>query len=326
MPLTSTSPITNTTFADASEIDAFFIEHGGQDFINWFNTHVGAKQFWGKVGSRAALMIANDSQAHERFDQLWSAESIHAIFDSGQITLLQFLALQSIVVNETGGRMIPLTEGVGRIGHPGIAYAFDKIAGIKKSYNTLPGNKTCMQCFNDPAYNRAFIHLPLANKLNNSTNTVWAGEVFPQSIAPTSTNPGISGYLLEADFFKFRGRGFIQTTGRANYKQLINFIMSYKGVNELILSIKAAWSNLSGDADVLASISTNVNWDNLFQKSDNLIACRAIRTHNITGGNYLEKLNIQNLKTVFNMGLRISGATNYATLFQNRVQQILASL
>jgi hypothetical protein len=328
MPLTSTSPIsiTNTAFADASEIDSFFIEHGGQDFISWFNTHVGGKQFWGKVGSRAALMIANDSLAHERFNQLWSAESIHAIFDNGQITLLQFLALQSIVTNETGGRMIPLTEGVGRIGHPGIAYAFDKIPGIKKSYNTLPGNKTCLQCFNDPNYNRAFANLPLANNLRNTTNPVWASETYPQQLAPTSTNPGLSGYILEADFFKFRGRGFIQTTGRANYIQLINFIMSYNGVDELILSTKARWSNISNDADVLASISSNANWDDLFQKSENLIPCRAIRTHNRSGGNYLEKLHMQDLKTVFNMGLRISGATSYATLFQNRVQQILALL
>ena len=326
MPLTSTSPITNTAFADASEIDSFFIGHTGLDFINWFNTHAGGKQSWGKVGSRAALMIANDSHAHERFNQLWSAESIHAIFDTGQITLLQFLALQSIVINETGGRMIPLTEGVGRTGHPGIAYAFDKIPGIKKSYNTLSGNKTCLQCFNDVNYNKAFANLPLADKLRNTTNAVWSGEAYPQNNAPTSTNPAISGYILEADFFKFRGRGFIQTTGRGNYIQLINFIMSYNGSNQLILSIKAKWSNLSNDADVLASMSSNANWDDLFQKSDNLIACRAIRTHNRTGGNYLEKLKMQDLKTVFNMGLRISGATSYATLFQNRVQQILALL
>lgn len=326
MPLASTPPvkITNLVFADASEIDTFFIEHKGQDFINWFNINVGGKQFWGKSGSRPALMIANDSLSHERFDQLWSAESIHAIFDTGQMTLLQFLSLQSIVINETGGRMMPLTEGVGRPGHPGIAYAFDKIPGIKKSYNRLAGNKTCLQCFNDANYNRAFAHLPMADKFSHTTNAVWAGEVYPQNIAPTSTNAGISGYILEADFFKFRGRGFIQTTGRANYIQLIHFIMSYNGSSALILNMKSKWSNISNDADILASISSNANWDDLFQKSENLIACRAIRTHNNSGGNYLGKL--KDAQTIFNMGLRISGSTNYATLFQNRVQQILALL
>ena len=33
---------------------------------------------------------------------------------------------------------------------------------------------------------------------------------------------------------KFRGRGFIQTTGRVNYIELINFIQQYNGTNSTL--------------------------------------------------------------------------------------------
>lgn len=315
----------NVSFTNADEIDAFFTKTGGQDFINWFNARVGGIDNWGKTSSRAALKIANDSLTHQRFDQLWSADSIQSIFP-GKISLLQFVALQSIIINETGGRLTPLTEQVGRDGHPGIAYAFDRILNVKRSYNTLSGNKTCMQCFNDPNYNKAFGTLPLGDKLRNTNDAVWAGEAYPQLKTPTSTNPAITGYVLEADFFKFRGRGFIQTTGRGNYKQLVSFIQSYNGTNPVMLKIKAKWANISPDADVLATISSNADWDELFQNTNSLIPCRAIRTHNVSGGNYLEQLNMANPDTIFNMGLRISGGQNYAKLFQQRVLQVFKAL
>ena len=212
MPVTQPflNSISQVMFNNAGEIDNWFVERTGQDFVSWFNACVANRLFWGRTGSRAGISIANDSQAHNRFAQLWSSQTINAMFDVGKISLLQFITLQSIVNNETGGKLLPLTEGVGSAGHPGIAYAFDKIADRKKkSYNTLAGNKTCFKLFNDVNYNKAFGTLPLAAQLKNTTNPVWAGEVYPQTVS-TSTNPAQSGYVLEADFFKFRGRGFIQ--------------------------------------------------------------------------------------------------------------------
>lgn len=331
MPITQSflNSIGDVTFNNADEIDSWFMQHSGQDFISWFNAHVANRLFWGKKGARAGISIANDSQAHNRFSQLWSSQTINAMFDVGTISLLQFITLQSIVNNETGGRLQPLTENVGRAGHPGIAYAFDKIPGIKKSYNTLSGNKTGFKLFNDAHYNQAFNSLPLASQLKNTTNPVWAGEAYPQAVS-TSTNPQQSGYVLEADFFKFRGRGFIQTTGRSNYIKLVQFIMAYTGSSNTIVQVKERWRAVSADPDVMATISTNADWDSLFQRGDSLIAGKAISLHNNACGNYLKKVTSSSpsaaLDSVFHMGKCISGSKVYAELFKNRVEQILNAL
>lgn len=332
MPLTAAffPSIANVSFDDASEIDNYFIKKSGQNFVPWFNKCVANRDNWGKTGLREGLAIATDSQAYDRFNRLWSNESIQAIFGTGRISLMQFLALQSIIINETGGRLIPLTEAVGRTGHPGIAYAFNKIPGIKKSYNTLPGNKTCLQNFNDVNYNKAFGKLPLADKLKNTGTQLWAGEMYPQATVSYSTNPALTGYVLESDFFKFRGRGFIQTTGRSNYAKLISYVMKYAGSDPAITHIKSYWNNQSGDTDVLASMSSNANWDDLFQKSNCLIAGRAVSVHNESCGKYLQGITAANQplaeKSLYNMGLRISGGSDYAILFRNRVMQVLSLL
>lgn len=330
MPANTSFPgNSNITFSNADDIDNWFTKLKGQDFVSWFNANVAKQGFWGKSGSRAALAIANDSQAHQRFDSLWSNGTINAMFDTGSITLMQFLCLQSIMINETGGQLQPLTERVGNAGHPGIAYAFDKIPNLKRSYNTLAGNKTCFQLFNDKNYNTNFSSLPLAGQLKNTTNQLWNGEAYPAGVS-TSTNPLQTGYVLEADFFKFRGRGFIQTTGRANYKKLVDYVISYKGTCETIVTTKTKWQQLSSDADLLATVSSNTDWDNLFQKGDCLVAGRAVNIHNMASGNYLGKIaaaTMANLNAaILNMGLRISGSQAYASLFQNRVMQIVNAL
>ena len=331
MPITQSflNSIASVSFTNATEIDRFFTRQNVHDFVSWFNTNIANKGFWGKSGSRAGVSMADDSRAHNRFDQLWSNESIQAMFGKNSISLLQFLALQSIFNNETGGSLIPLTERVGTRGHPGIAYAFDRIVGLKKSYNTLDGNKTCFSLFNDPNYNNAFQNLPLANQLKNTTNNVWAGEVYPQTIS-VSTNPASTGYILETDFFKFRGRGLIQTTGRSNYIQLIRFIMNYAGSNNTVNAVKIRWSQRSGDHDVLATVSSNTEWDELFQNSDTLIPAKSVDIHNRGGNNYLGKINgadpIIAANTIRNVGKTISGSNAYADLFISRVTQIIEKL
>lgn len=331
MPITQTflNRAGNISFANASEIDGFFARRNVHGFIDWFNTHVAKKGFWGKSGSRAAVSMANDSKAHERFDQLWSSEGIQAMFRRNSVSLLQFLSLQSIINNETGGSLLPLTERVGSAGHPGIAYAFDRIPGLKKSYNTLPGNKTCFQLFNDDKYNSAFQNLPPGSQLKNTTNNVWANETYPAGF-PASTNPAITGYVLEADFFKFRGRGYIQTTGRANYLKVIDFVLSYTGANIVVNNMKAKWMQQSNDPDVLATVSSNAEWDDLFQNSNTLIPAKSIEIHNRLSGDYLGDINGSNPdvahSTIRNVGRRISGDKKYADLYISRVTQIIELL
>jgi hypothetical protein len=331
MPITQSflNRAVQVLFKNAADIDNFFNRQNAHDFIGWFNMHVANKGFWGKSGSRAGVSMANDSQAHNRFNQLWSSEDIQTIFRGNSVSLLQFLSLQSIINNETGGSLLPLTERVGSKGHPGIAYAFDRILNLKKSYNTLPGNKTCFTLFNDSNYNTAFQNLPLGDQLKNTTDNVWAGETYPQ-IFPVSTNPASAGYVLEADFFKFRGRGYIQTTGRANYIKLIDFIMAYNGTNPVVNNTKMIWALRSGDHDVLATVSTNAEWDDLFQNSNTLMPAKSIEIHNSLSGNYLQKISGVNStlanNTIRNVGKRISGSDAYANLFISRVTQVIELL
>jgi hypothetical protein len=63
----------------------------------------------------------------------------------------------------------------------------------------------------------------------NRTDGRWRGPIYPRPDFPTEPTPNAAGYILEADFMKFRGRGFIQTTGRPNYARLIAFVQRYKG-------------------------------------------------------------------------------------------------
>jgi len=331
MPITQKflNSAAQVSFTDSTAIDNFFSKQNMHDFVSWFNTNVANKGFWGKSGSRAGISMANDSKAHDRFNQLWSNEGIKTIFGKSSVSLLQFLSLQSIFNNETGGSLIPLTERVGSAGHPGIAYAFDKIPGLKRSYNTLAGNKTCFDLFNDSNYNKAFQNLALGSQLKNTTNAVWKGEVYPQAVG-VSTNPAATGYVLEADFFKYRGRGFIQTTGRTNYSSIIDFVMKYTGTNPVIINMKTAWAQRSTNTDVLASVSTNAEWDDLFQNSGGLIAARSVEVHNSASGDYLGKITATNPTAAANsirtMGKRISGGDTYAALFLNRVTQMIELL
>jgi len=331
MPITQNflNSAAQVSFTDATAIDTFFTRQNMHDFISWFNTNAANKGFWSKSPSHAGISMATDSTAHDRFNELWSNEAIKTIFGKNSVSLLQFLSLQSIFNNETGGSLIPLTEGVGSSGHPGIAYAFDKIKNLKRSYNTLAGNKTCFDLFNDNNYNNAFQNLALGSQLKNTTNAVWKGEAYPQTVA-TSTKPAVTGYVLEADFFKFRGRGFIQTTGRTNYSGIIDFVMKYAGNNPVILNMKTVWAKRSANLDVLATVSTNAEWDNLFQNSDLLIAARSVEVHNAASGDYLGKITGTDPTAVSNsirtMGKRISGGDTYAALFLNRVTQIIELL
>jgi hypothetical protein len=122
---------------------------------------------------------------------------------------------------------------------------------------------------------------------------------------PTDSTPAVRGYLFEADFMKFRGRGYIQTTGLANYSRMIEFVKSYSGENNTIDFYALQWRDLS--ADVAADRSSNDDWDQLFTPSDLTVPARAIGLHNETSGDYLT-LSGDPDQAVRNMGKRITAA------------------
>ncbi len=84
--------------------------------------------------------------------------------------------------------------------------------------------------------------------------------------------------------------------------------------------------------DDIATISTNEDWDDLFQNTDLIIPCAGIRSHNQASGNYLalssdlETIIGEGKGSIFRMGLKISGSRQYASLFQSRVIQVMLTL
>lgn len=302
-----------TVFTDAASIDQYFSNQGAANFIDWFNGKVAKKGPW------AGKSIGSGSQAN--FKSVW--DRIPQIFGSNQINLLQFLSLMSIFINEVGGTLGPISEKVGMKGHPGLAYPFDQVPEIPKaSYNDGGSSWTAYQCFNDPDFIKAHGQKALGNTLANTQDERWKGHVYPDDM-PTDVNPSVTGFIMEADFYKFRGRGMIQTTWRGGYKKLIQFIQNYSGTQPEILSRKQAWAGLS--LDQAANVSSNGDWDALFMHTDLEIPCVAIAQHNTGAGNYLnlsgdvDVLNSHNSGSIWNVGKRISGGTKYANLFRSRV-------
>lgn len=304
--------------ADAAAIDGFFQKRSGMHCVKWFNATLADRGPWKGV-------VLVDNPANDlRFHQFWNQSD--PIF-GGDMRALQFLCLMSIIANECRGNFQPVAEKMGTAGHPGMAYLFDRI-GAKRSYNTLAGNSTARDCFQNPDYISAHGSLSLAARLRNTSDARWAGEVWPTGF-PTEPKLEIAGFLMQADFMKFRGRGFIQTTGRANYLPLIEFVRDYSGENSTIDFFQHKWKGLRPAQ--AAFVSTNEDWDRLFQESDQIVAAEAIRLHNARSGNYLNlasgaaTLDGEGPGSIFFMGLRIGGGRAYATAFKERVAAVLTA-
>jgi hypothetical protein len=305
---------------ECTDIDNFFQSRKAQDYIKWFNATLADQGSWKDV------KLIDTPQNDIGFHSFWNR--INQIF-GGTINLLQFVALMSILSNEVRGNFAPQSERMGIAGHPGLAYLFDKIEGLKRSYNTLSGNRTAFECFNNAQYIAAHGGQAGANTFARTTDARWSGEVWPSDV-PATRDPAVTGFLMEADFMKFRGRGFIQTTGRANYLPLIDYVKSYTGENGTLTFFRKRWA--TKPSDQIAFEGSNDDWDTLFQKTDLIIAAEAVRVHNTKSGNYLALssdpavLNGTGSGSLFSMGLSISGGKAYAEKFRTRVGDVLAAI
>jgi hypothetical protein len=123
------------SFKDVREIDSFFQKLGAKGFVDWFNSNIAGRANWGSV------KLQNSSN----WTRVWTNAKV--IFNKESFNLIEFLSINSIMMNETGGTFTPLSEGLGSSGHPGISYGFDRISGLKLGYNTLNTNKTAYDLF-----------------------------------------------------------------------------------------------------------------------------------------------------------------------------------
>ena len=316
-----------TTFSTGLDVDQFFQARTRQGFIDWFNSQCANRQSW------SGSSIASSPDVKARFLSCWS--HIPDMFGVPRVSVVQFSALMSILVIEVGGDLLPLSELCGLPGNPGLAYAFNTIAGVKRTYNALPANRLAGDLFfSDQDYWAAHQAKALAASVRQRPDlqAVWNADVYPQNVFPTGLDPAVTGFIQEADFYKFRGRGFVQVTWRVNYRGVIAWVQCYPGSQATISKYAAAWKGV--DPDRVATMSSNRDWDDLFQNTDLVIPCVAIGLHNQASGNYLNLANdaptlsasTDSAGTLFRMGLRISGAAQYAALFHDRVIQLLATL
>ena len=316
------------TFTNARDIDSFFQTLGSKGFVDWFNSNIAGRDNWNGKG------IGNS----QNWDKVWTSGTF--LYNKDSFNLIEFLCINSIMTNETGGKFLPITEGTNKDnvsgigGHPGIAYAFDKIPGTKLGYNTLNTNKTAYALFRDSNFKNAHVTKPFGSILKDTTDTRWSGDTFPQGFSGNvqneiSNSGKTNTFLTEADFLKFRGRGYIQTTGRNVYKSIITYVLNYSGSDSVINSTKSAWSSYKGDLDAIASSSTNQQWDDLFQKTSSVIANYAVWLHSFNGKKYSwidASQSDSNLeKSIKNVAAKIAGggATSYINLFYSRVMQQL---
>jgi hypothetical protein len=331
---TKQTEILNTRFRTAQDIDNFFKSLGSYSgFVDWWNKNHAKKGYFDKFEDssgrirhgRGPLNVGN------RWQNIWN--EINVLYNKPEINLVEFLALNTIIINESSSFKAS-SEYYGTKGYSGIAYTYSRAGGRKRSYNTLSdaGNKTCFTLFNDPVYVKAHGRKKYGKRYKYTKNSKWKTDEFPPGNESKETS-GDSSFISEADFHKYRGRGFIQLTGRGNYAKIIKFILAYKGNNSVIKSIRSDWKKRAGSSSVdkIATVSTNAEWDKLFQKTNNIVAAYSLWAHAertkyswITPTDDERKLR----NDIRNVAKRIAGAgaKGYHDVFEGRVFQQINSI
>lgn len=308
-------------FHALSDIESYFSEKTNLHYIDWFNANLAGKGVWFNRRIEAQGVESN-------FQKFWAA-----YLAGGEVTLMEFLAYMAIFTNECSGNLVSTSEHFGAKDHAGIAYLFDRIVKMlpngkiwsKRSYNTGQANRSAGSLFVDPMFNAAHGERVLGPKLRNTTDIVWRGNAYPQTSFPVSGDSAVNGYILEADFFKFRGRGLIQTTWRLNYRELVEFIQGMSGNDATLLGFKMKWQKWT--ADQVCTASSNEDWNTLFSDSSRIVLCRSIRQHAKSGyaklGTTTEKINGSVAKTgsLAHMGRSIGGGNLYAATFVARMRE-----
>ena len=336
-------------FTNATDIATYFHRQGNTGFIDWYNA-----QLSDTVPFAARGKIGTGKTVRDRFDAFWN--QIPTAYDRTQISALDFAAFMAISINETGGHMWahPEIGGKGRSddkgAHPGLAYFFDTIQLAPKrrkaSYNHLSGGKTAAVLFDDAGFIAAHGALGNGARLahhGQDFGGAWAGKAYPQDQFGSAEDPS-NGFIMQADFYKFRGRGVLQTTGRESYIRVINFIRNYRGKNSVLADFAKRWAGTP--ADTAATTSSTEDWDKIFGQPEMLakglslhaggaatdyrpMSKDAATLHDVppAKASNADPRRVGQLGSIYTMGRRISGSYNYgATTYRQRVLALLQAM
>lgn len=329
-------------FRNAADVEAFFRRGGQASFIDWYNAGLAHSTPFSARGAIGTGRVVRD-----RFTAFWN--QIATAFDRAEITALDFAAFTAISINETGGNLWahPERGGGGRSDsrgrHAGLAYFFDRVelrpGRFKASYNHLSGGRTAGSLFNDADFIDAHGTLPGATRLANHGGDfggAWNGSYYPQADFTTAEDPAVNGFIMQADFNKFRGRGVIQTTGRSSYKRCVDFIKGYRGGNTVLADYARRWATYT--TDVACTRSRTEDWDRIFEQSEML--AKGLSLHAGTRDDYRRMsttaATLANVPaesagnargttgSIYAMGRRISGSRAYgAGIYRQRVLALL---
>jgi hypothetical protein len=315
------------------------------DFFNKFNA---GKKHWGikTNGDTHSLRCKDPSLSNSNLKKIFTQSNMKSVTGKDDFNIYQFLIMSSIMINETGGTFILAT------GEKGSAeYFFNAKAGTKVSYNCTPpkvngkyqkntgcgvlGNKTAYDLFHDPV----FMNVPARASMykpKNINDTAWSGQKYPSGEPTGFSNykPGeleksynALGIIADCDFFKFRGRGVIQLTGRGNYVKFLEYIKNNKSVIAMqpkTLTIVNNWGNDSGDT--VATKITNRELDTIFE--DDACAILVFKTHSSNAA-LVKMYSVSNPNEFIDLAAaygKAIGGDKYATHFTNRVFEIVEKI
>lgn len=330
-------------FRNGREINDYFRGATGKDFIDWFNaTHA-------NKGAFAKKMISGNNPFNPpksvplatvktNFEAFW--DNLSLIFEKPTINLIEFLTLMTSPINEINGNLVSMNEG--DTTSP-LDYFYADKKNLKNSYNNAPGqNFTAQKCFNNADYIAAHEKNPDGTKkkyaeLAGTAGAAWATDhPYPPGF---SAGPSIadSGFIREADFYKFRGRGVIQITFRDAYRRLIAFVLDYAGGNATIIKCRDDWKARMSNPDRtkmidrIAYMTSNEDWDELF--ADVQFLASSVKVFSDYKGGFLKLGNTPTQLneiadrpgSIYFVG-RAIGWPAYGQLFRNRVLQLTSSL